>query len=75
MASGRLQPEIESALLDAGVPTRRKDGLLRPQLRASRVHSQMFLHSAYPTIAPDCVFLGPGGYLYGAQKVGVSAKA
>ncbi|GGB56909.1 methyltransferase [Blastomonas aquatica] len=58
-AAGMLEPGIESALLDAGLLIRRTDGLLKPLLRASRVQTQLFLHSAYPTHASNSVFLGP----------------
>ena len=56
---GVLDVGIETALVEAGVLIAREDGLLQPQLRASRVQGQLFLHSAYPTIAADAVFLGP----------------
>jgi hypothetical protein len=58
-APGMLERRTERALLEAGILVRRNDGLLRTQLRASRVRGQLFLHSAYPTQAGDSVFLGP----------------
>lgn len=57
--SGVLDAAMEAALVEAGVLITREDGLLQPQLRASRVQGQLFLHSAYPTSAADSVFLGP----------------
>lgn len=56
---GLLDRAMETALVDAGLLGPREDGLLEPQMRASRVRGQLFLHSAYPTTAADAVFLGP----------------
>lgn len=56
---GMLERDTEQALLSAGMLVPRKDGLLQPQLRASRVGDLLHLHSAYPTQASDSVFLGP----------------
>lgn len=61
---GLLDGAVEQALLDAGVLEPRDDGLLQPALRVSRVESALFWHSAYPTIAPDSVFLGPDSYRF-----------
>jgi hypothetical protein len=58
-ASGMLERDTERALVEAGLLVPRQDGLLQPQLRASRVRGHLFLHSAYPTQACDSVFLGP----------------
>jgi hypothetical protein len=47
-------------LLDtAGAISPREDGLLGADVRVSTVHQTLFLHSAYPTLAHDSVFLGP----------------
>lgn len=62
---GMLEHAMESALLEAGVLVRRSDGLLQPQMRASRVRDQLFLHSAFPTQASDSVFLGPDSLRFG----------
>lgn len=39
-------------------------GYLKSRFRASRVHGQLFLHSAYPTNDEDSVFLGPDTYRF-----------
>ncbi|MBW6531103.1 methyltransferase [Sphingomonas sp. RRHST34] len=54
-----LDPELLAALRAAGAVAIEPDGRLRPLLRASRVAGRLFLHSAFPTDAPDSVFLGP----------------
>jgi hypothetical protein len=54
-----LDPELLAALRAAGAIAIEPDGRLRPLLRASRVAGRLFLHSAFPTDAPDSVFLGP----------------
>lgn len=46
------------ALGDAGLLAPRGDQLTS-EVRVSRVHGRLFLHSAFPTDAEDAVFLGP----------------
>jgi release factor glutamine methyltransferase len=42
-----------------------EDGaLLRSRVRFSSIGERLFVHSAYPTIAPDAVFFGPDTYRY-----------
>lgn len=41
-----------------------KDGLFKARVRVSSVHETLFLHSAYPTLAEDSVFLGPDSYRF-----------
>ena len=54
---------IDSELLDllqaANAVEQTENGMLRSRLRVSQVERTLFLHSAYPTIAEDSVFLGP----------------
>jgi methylase of polypeptide subunit release factors len=56
---GLLDPGIERTLIEAEVLAARPDGRLAPRLRVSRVEGCLFWHSAFPTDAPDSVFLGP----------------
>lgn len=39
-------------------------GALRSRLRASTLDGNLYLHSAYPTTAPDAVFFGPDTYRF-----------
>lgn len=59
-----LDAEVRDALRAAGAVAMEPDGRLRPLLRASRVEGRLFLHSAFPTDAPDSVFLGPDSYRF-----------
>lgn len=58
-ASGEIDPAIETLLADAGAIEASENGLLRSAIRVSTVEGRLFLHSAYPTVTPDSVFLGP----------------
>jgi hypothetical protein len=40
------------------------DGLFRATVRVSSVRGTLLLHSAYPTLAEDSVFLGPDSYRF-----------
>lgn len=51
-------------LMRAARVVRAKGGRLRSLVRASTVHGELFLHSAFPTVAPDAVFLGPDTYRF-----------
>ena len=43
----------------------RQDGnLYRSQVRVSSVDERLFIHSAYPTVQDDAVFLGPDSYRF-----------
>jgi len=42
----------------------RPGGLCRSLVRVSSVHDTLFLHSSYPTLAQDSVFLGPDSYRF-----------
>lgn len=48
-----------SRLQEAGAVEPLGDGAWRPTLRASTLGGRLFLHSAWPTTAPDAVFFGP----------------
>ncbi|MES2495797.1 MAG: class I SAM-dependent methyltransferase [Pseudomonadota bacterium] len=37
---------------------------LRSRVRVSSLHGDLFLHSAFPTTAPDAVFFGPDSYRF-----------
>lgn len=41
-------------------------GLLRASIRFSTLHGRIFLHSGFPTTAPDSVFFGPDTYRFAA---------
>ena len=58
-----LDPDLAQLMEQAGVLERR-GGFLRSTVRASTVHERLFLHSAFPTDAPDSVFLGPDSYRF-----------
>lgn len=63
-ASGAIDPVIETLLAVAGAIEPSERGLLRSMVRVSTVEGRMFLHSAFPTEAPDAVFLGPDTYRF-----------
>jgi methylase of polypeptide subunit release factors len=75
-----LAPEMFEPLHDAGVLVRQDDGRFKSQVRVSTVHGTPFLHSAYPTIAHDSVFLGPDSYRFAdlilaqMQRLGEGAR-
>lgn len=56
--------EIMAALEAAGVVCEREDGRLASAVRVSSVRGGSFLHSAFPTLAADSVFLGPDSYRF-----------
>ena len=41
-------------------------GLMKSRLRVSSLHEDLFLHSAFPTLAHDAVFFGPDSYRFAA---------
>lgn len=60
---GACDPAVEALLDRAGVV--RHDGACRrATIRVSRLHDDLFLHSAYPTTAADAVFFGPDSYRF-----------
>jgi methylase of polypeptide subunit release factors len=52
------------ALLEAGVALERNADGLRSRVRATSLGGDIFLHSAFPTDAPDAVFFGPDTYRF-----------
>lgn len=62
-ADGALPSGILEAL-QAGGALEACGELRRCKLRVSRVRGRLFLHSAFPTDAPDAVFLGPDSYRF-----------
>ncbi|MBA4090996.1 MAG: methyltransferase [Sphingobium sp.] len=61
---GSIDPTVERLLGDAGAVEAAGDGLQRSAVRVSTVHQRLFLHSAFPTVAEDSVFLGPDSYRF-----------
>lgn len=59
-----LSPAIIEPLERAALLERRPDGLVMARVRVSRVFHGLFVHSAYPTDAPDSVFLGPDSHRF-----------
>ncbi|HEX8384519.1 MAG TPA: methyltransferase [Sphingomonas sp.] len=63
-ARATVGDELFELLQAAGVVEPAGDGLFRATIRVSSVQGTLFLHSAYPTIAEDSVFLGPDSYRF-----------
>jgi methylase of polypeptide subunit release factors len=59
----QLPRTIVDAAREAGVLQRHGDGW-SASVRASTLHGELFLHSAYPTTASDSVFFGPDTYRF-----------
>ncbi|HCN73416.1 MAG TPA: SAM-dependent methyltransferase, partial [Pusillimonas sp.] len=60
---GVLTPELFQAMRDADVLDTHGDGWIS-RVRASTLRDELFLHSAYPTTAPDAIFFGPDTYRF-----------
>ena len=67
---GSIDPTVERLLGDAGAVEAAGDGLQRSAVRVSTVHQRLFLHSAFPTVAEDSVFLGPDSYRFADLVIG-----
>jgi methylase of polypeptide subunit release factors len=52
------------ALLEASDELEKTNGLLRSKVRFSTLAEQIYVHSAFPTDAPDSVFFGPDTYRF-----------
>ena len=63
-----LPGSVLAALEAAGAAEPAGDGLQRSTVRLSSLEGMLFLHSAYPTAAPDSVFFGPDTYRF-AQAI------
>ncbi|MDB5682927.1 MAG: Methylase of polypeptide chain release factor [Sphingomonas bacterium] len=61
---GAIDGAIVALAETAGILETAGPGLRRSLLRVSSLHQRLFLHSAYPTIAEDAVFLGPDSYRF-----------
>lgn len=59
-----IDPLIERLLADADMLIDDGSGDVRSLIRVSRLHGRLFIHSAYPTVAEDSVFLGPDSYRF-----------
>jgi methylase of polypeptide subunit release factors len=59
-----LVGEVLELLRAAGAVDERGDGRLIARVRVSSVQGTLFLHSAFPTLAEDSVFLGPDSYRF-----------
>jgi len=58
-----LPSELFDLLADANALDQ-EDGRFRSRLRVSSIGERLFLHSSFPTDAPDSVFLGPDTYRF-----------
>ncbi len=62
-AADVLDPELLRLLDEAGALV--EDGRQRrSRFRVSSLHADLYLHSAYPTLAEDAVFFGPDSYRF-----------
>ena len=60
---GQIEPELLSLLQRAG-SLDEQGGKLRSLVRVASLDDQLFLHSAFPTVASDAVFFGPDTYRF-----------
>lgn len=64
-AAGTLPREIEDRLREGGMLSRADaENASSSGVRVSTVRGRHYLHSAYPTVAEDAVFLGPDSYRF-----------
>jgi methylase of polypeptide subunit release factors len=54
-----LAPSLMDVLLRGHVLSREEGGLYRSRVRVASLDTDLFLHSAFPTLAHDAVFFGP----------------
>ncbi len=62
--AGELPARILALLREGGALETLDAGLYRSRLRFSTLDGQIFVHSAYPTLADDAVFFGPDTYRF-----------
>lgn len=62
--AAEMLPADLLALLEQADATTNEGGLLKSRYRVSSIGERLFLHSAYPTDAPDSIFLGPDTYRF-----------
>jgi methylase of polypeptide subunit release factors len=60
-----VDAEVVGLLRRAGA-LEQADGALKSRLRVSRLARRLYLHSAFPTVEKDAVFLGPDSYRFAA---------
>lgn len=60
---GGIDTEVERLLSESGM-LERTELLLSSRLRVSSLGDWLFIHSAYPTDAPEAVFFGPDSYRF-----------
>jgi SAM-dependent methyltransferase len=73
-AANALAPEL-LALMQSGGILFPRGNLLASTMRVSSLNDELFLHSAYPTIAEDSVFFGPDTYRFARFITGCAAPA
>jgi methylase of polypeptide subunit release factors len=61
-----LLPDAAADALDAAQALDRTGALWRSRVRYSSLEDDLFVHSAYPTLAADAVFFGPDTYRFAA---------
>lgn len=59
-----LPPAIRQLLASGDLVRQRDDGLFASAIRVSTLGDDLFVHSAYPTLAADAVFFGPDTYRF-----------
>lgn len=59
-----LPRAVLAALSEAGLLERRDDGMVAARVRVSRVFGNLFIHSRFPTVERDAVFLGPDSHRF-----------
>jgi methylase of polypeptide subunit release factors len=62
--SDDLPASVLRALEGAEFLERRGDGLVASRVRVSRVFGNLFIHSRFPTVEQDAVFLGPDSHRF-----------
>ena len=71
-----VPPRVIDLLAAAGALIASADGRLRSAVRYSTLGDHLFVHSAYPTLAPNAVFFGPDTYRFCAaiERLGLRPK-
>ena len=59
-----LPKNLVSRMKNGGLLAVDDDGLLRSTVRFASINGHLYVHDAYPTIAPDAVFFGPDTYRF-----------
>lgn len=62
-----LLPDDVSDLLRMSGMIERAAGLYRSLVRVSSLGGELYLHSAYPTVADDAIFFGPDSYRFASM--------